>query len=228
MELILFIILGMVLFARIGIDKSESKSATRLSGRRIEWHKARIDEWRKLASDKALEEDLTYFIGDPKNYDKVWSEVCNAYLQMPSCKTFTRILLHLSMVEQCYGKGNCSKKQCENIAASNRMDALDIMMARRGKVRYINTCDGWQVKDLAPGDGAHSKQVWDEAFDLWVYIRDELRRHGVPARLIFKTGGFQEHQQMAYETDDVNEFRYQHGTLIWLPLTYFDDDLKYV
>lgn len=228
MDLILFIILGAVLFARIGMDKSASKSASRLSSHRIEWHKERIEDWRKLVSDRALEEDLANFIRDPQNYDEVWNEVYGAYLQMPSYKSLAGILLYPSAVEQYCGKGKYTKKQCESIAAANCQNALDIMLAKRGKVRYVNTCDGWHVKDLVSGEGVRSRRVWDEAFEFWVYIRDELRKHGVPARLIFKTGGFQEHQQMAYDADDINEFHYQNGMLTWIQLTYFDEGLKYV
>lgn len=132
-----------------------------------------------------------------------------------------------TMVKQLHGT-TYTKKQQEMIAVSNRQDALDIMLARRGKVRYVNTCDGWHIKDLMPGHGESSKRAWDEAFDLWVYIRDELRRNGVPAKLIFQTGEIEEFKRTAYDADDVEKFRYMSGSLTWLPLTNFDHNLNYV
>lgn len=201
MELILFLLLGGVLFTRVGVDKSKTKKANQAACQRLDWHRARLEGWRELVADKALEEDLADLINDPANYEDVWAEVHDAYLRMPSCKLFTRI---------------------------HRQDALDIMLARRGKVRYINTCDGWHIKDLMPGHGESSKRAWDEAFDLWVYIRDELRRNGVPAKLIFQTGEIEEFKRTAYDVDDVEKFRYMSGSLTWLPLTNFDHNLNYV
>lgn len=227
MELILFLLFGGVLFTRVGVDKSETKKAHQAANQRMDWHRARIEEWRELVADKALEEDLADFIANPANYEDVWVEVQDAFLQMPSRKSFARILLFPFMVNQLYNT-TYTKKQQEKIAASNQQDALDIMLARRGKVRYINTCDGWHIKDLMPGNGESSKRAWDEAFDLWVYIRDELRRNGVPAQLIFQTGEIEEFKRTAYDADDVEKFRYMNGTLTWLPLTNFDHNLSYV
>ena len=220
MELILFLLLGGVLFTRVGVDKSETKKANQAACQRLDWHRARLEGWRELVADKALEEDLADLINDPANYEDVWAEVHDAYLRMPSCKLFTRILLYSTMVKQLRG-ATYTKKQQETIAASNRQDALDIM-------RYINTCDGWHIKDLMPGHGESSKRAWDEAFDLWVYIRDELRRNGVPAKLIFQTGEIEEFKRTAYDADDVEKFRYMSGSLTWLPLTNFDHNLNYV
>lgn len=227
MELILFLLLGGVLFTRVGVDKSETKKANQAANQRMDWHRVRIEEWRELVADKALEEDLADFIANPANYEDVWAEVQDAFLQMSSRKSSARILLFPFMVNQLCGI-TYTKKQQEKIATSNQQDALDIMLARRGKVRYINTCDGWHIKDLMPGNGESSKRAWDEAFDLWVYIRDELRRNGVPAQLIFQTGEIEEFKRTAYDADDVEKFRYMSGTLTWLPLTNFDHNLNHV
>ena len=227
MELILFLLLGGVLFTQVGVDKSKTKKANQAADQRLSWHKARLEAWRELVADKVMEEDLTDLINNPANYDDVWAEIRDAYLQMSSRKSFTRVLLYSFMVKQFCGT-TCTKKQQEKIAASNRQDVLDIMLARRGKVRYVNTCDGWCVKDLMPGNGESSKRAWDEAFDLWAYIRDELRRNGVPARLIFQTSEIEEFKRTVYDIDDVEKFRYMSGTLTWLPLTNLDYNLSYV
>lgn len=222
MELILFLLFGGILSANVGADRSEMKKAVREASQRLGWHKARLEAWRELVVDKALEEDLADFISNPENYEAVWAEIHDAYLQMPSRKSFVGISLYATRLS------GLTKKQQEKIAASNRQEALDIMLARRGKVRYVNTCDGWHIKDLMPGHGKSSKQVWDEAFDLWVYIRDELRRNGAPARLVFQTGEIEEFKRTVYDADDVGQFRYQNGSLVWLPVTNYDDNLKYV
>lgn len=227
MALILFLVLGSILFVRVGVDKGETKKANQESARRIGWHEERLMRWRELVSDIALEEDLSDFIRNPANYEKVWEEVHDAYQQMPSCRLFTRILLHPTMVKAVYGT-HYTKKQQESMADSNRQEALDILLARRGKVRFVGTMPDWHIKHLMPGHGETSRREWDEAFDLYVYIRDELRRHGVPARLVFQTPETQEFMRTTYDADDVGRFRYQAGTLTWLPLTYFDENLSHV
>lgn len=184
-------------------------------------------KWRELVADKALEEDLTDFIGNPANYEKVWDEVHDAYLQMPSCRLFDRILLHPYMVKK-FSNTVCTRKQQEKIAASNREAALDIMLARRGKVRFVHTMPDWHIRILMPGYGESSKRVWDETYDTMVYIRNELRKHGVPAQLVFQTAEPQEFERTTYDADNVSQFRYMTGSLTWLPLTYFDNDLHHV
>ena len=222
MELLLFLLFGGILSANVGADKSETKKAIREASQRLNWHKARLEEWRELVTDKALEEDLADFISDPANYEAVWAEIHDAYLQMPSRKSSVGIVLYATMLS------GLTKKQREMIAASNCQEALDIMLARRGKVRYVTACDGWHIKDLMPGHGSSSKQAWDEAFNLWVYIRDELCRNGVPARLVFQTGEIEEFKRTAYDADDVEHFHYKNGSLVWLPVTNYDDNLKCV
>ena len=129
MELILFLLLGGVLFTRVGVDKSETKKADQAACQRLDWHRARLEGWRELVADKALEEDLADLISNPANYEDVWAEVHDAYLRMPSCKLFTRILLYSTMVKQLRGT-TYTKKQQETIAASNRQNALDIMLCQ--------------------------------------------------------------------------------------------------
>lgn len=185
--------------------------------------------WKIQVADRALEEDLGLFISDPRNYDAVWEEIRDAYLQMPIHRAYTTILIHEPMVAQYYGKGTYTKKERENIASYNRRRALDIMLARRGKVRYCDASSWSNIDMLDRGDGQHSKIVWDEIFELWIYIRNELHRNGVDARLIFKVGQCgDELRKPVYDADDVEKFRYKAGHLTWLPLTFYDENLQYM
>ncbi len=226
MELILFIFLGVVLFVCIGSDKRDVREASQNTEKRILWFEERQKSWRELVSDRALEEDLRYFIADPKNYDAVWEEVRSAYSQMPSYGVCTQISLFPSMVKGVYNGRSYTQKQRENIASSNRRMALDIMLARRGKVRDANTWGSRSFASFAPGEGRRSKLVWDMTFDFWLYIRDELVRNGVDAKLIFKRPAPQNNQELVYYVDHVDEFHYQSGELTWLPLTYLEENLK--
>lgn len=166
-------------------------------------HQNRLVSWSLNVAAPSLEEDLSHFIADPRNYEKVWDEVREAYLQMPIHKSYTMILLHESMILQYYGKGTYTKKQRENIVGNERIRALNIMMAKRGKVCKNGVLDRSILDLLHRGDGQHSKKEWDRTFEFWVYIRDELRRNNINAQLIFKTGLVgEEHNQIAYDVDD--------------------------
>lgn len=193
---------------------------------RIAVHNARKQEWHNAVSDIALQNDLIRFIAKEKNYDAVWSEVKEAYQQMPSHQTYNVILLHERMVKG-YQNNSYTKSQRDNIVNSSRNSALNIMLARRGKVQCCYASGPCDVDNLKAGYGEDAKKLWDEKFEFWLYIRNELRKHGVDARLIFKTAALAEHQSTAYDADDVNKFRYRAGSLTWLPLTYFDDNLLY-
>ena len=227
-EFLLALFGGTYYGAKILGEKAELKAYDRSFKSRMEWHNAHQTLWQQQVCDRALEEDLEYFIADPANYDKVWEEVHSAYLQMPSCENFTKILLYEPMIAKLYGKSKYTKKQRENIAAARREDALDIMLAKRGKVRFINTFAGGLTYDTLAGNGEHSKRLWDQDYDMWLYLRNELRLHGVDARAIFKAGTGGEYKQVAYDLDDVDKFRYMSGRFTWLPLTFFDDNLNYV
>lgn len=193
------------------------------------YHQNRLVSWTLDVAAPSLEEDLSHFISNPRNYEEVWKEVHEAYLQMPTYKSYTTILLHEPMVLQYYGKDAYTKRQRENIVEHERGRALSIMLARRGKVCSSGHQDRGVLDLLPKGSGKQSKKVWDETVEFWTYIRNELRRNDVNARLIFKTGVVgEEYNQIAYDVDDVEKFRYQAGQLTWLPLTYYGENLQYM
>jgi len=214
---------------KILAESAEVKRFDKSSAEMLAYHDQRLRLWTNQVSDRSMEEDLKLFIADPRNYEKVWEEVHEAYLNMPTCKSYTTILLHEPMVLRYYGRNAYTKKQRENIAEHERSWALSIMLARRGKVTNTGVLDRSAVDLLHKGDGQQSKKVWDETVEFWTYIRDELRRNGVDARLIFKTGLVGgEHQRAAYDIDDIEKFRYQAGQLTWLPLTNYGESLQYM
>lgn len=220
---------GIYYGGKILAESTKAKQYNSAFEARYAYHEQRRQRWEMQVTDRALEEDLEYLIADPRNYDDVWEEIHAAYLQMPMHKSYTTILLHEPMVLRYYGKNAYTKKERENIASYNRRDALDIMLAKRGKVRHDNTLPMTTLETFGRSDGEHSRKVWDETFEHWVYIRDELRRNGVDARLIFKTGVcWEEYRQIAYDVDNVEPFRYKAGQLTWLPLTFYDENLQYM
>lgn len=215
--------------AKISGDKAKSKAYDQRFRNRSLWQNNRRIAWEAQVCDRTLKEDLSRFISDPHNYEAVWKEIRHAYSNMPSYKSFTKILLNEPMVVAYYGKARYTKKQRENIANNSRDDALDIMLAHRGKVRgpqvsYMDT-----IRTVPLGSGQDTKAFWDMEYEIVIYLRDALRENGVDARPIFMTGLFcAEDKSIAYDLKDIDRFHYKAGRFVWLPVTYFDNDLRYI
>lgn len=193
---------GIYYASRISADKAIAKRSQQSFEARWAYHENRRALWEAEVYDPALEEDLSYFIADRQNREEVWKEVCEAYLHMP---------LHGRDMIWCGSDA-----------------ALDIMLAKRGKVcKQGAIFENNVLCSLPRGEGQCSKEEWDRNFEFWLYIRDELRRNSVNARLIFKPGLFGE-DNIAYDADNVKIFHYLAGRLTWLPLTCYNDNLTYM
>lgn len=215
---------GLYYGARLISENASEKRYFKSQEEKFAFKTEREDRWRAIASDRALEEDLSHFIITPENYDKVWGEVRKAYQQMPVWKHRTGIPLFQASVPNYYGTGH-SRKQREQIAMKERDQALDIMLARRGKVRYCYTGGDYPMAYLQPCAGEHSKREWEKRFEFWSYINDELHRHGIPSRLIFAENRISDRVKTAYDVDNPDLFRYKQGYLQWLHTSWFDDNL---
>ena len=230
MPLIIAIVLSVIIIIKVGSDKANSAEYERERKAKQDTLASRMDSWQAEAGDAALEEDLRYFILEPQNYDKVWNEVHSAYLHMALHKDIQSIPLNSYAVEQYFGKG-IPKKQREEIAAKNRADVLHIMLARRGKVMFRYTRADLKIDSFAPGVGEHTKRNWDEKYEFWSYIYEELLRHSVNARLLFirniaaPTKDNPGHmQEVACESKEAP--KYEPGYIQWFQQTAFTDDLK--
>lgn len=230
--------------AKIASDKAALKANNRASETRLEWHENRVCNWEKQVVDRVFEEDLRNLIlsslSSDEKHKEVWEAVRAAYMQMPSRQdeiyASSSDMMNISNFHIFGYTGPITYSQLppqkRKATISNWInETLDIMLAQRGKIRselishYIES----GLPGFTPGRGEYTKEEWDKKFDFWMYIRDELRRHDREARLIFHTGyAGTGGPGVAYDADDVDKFRYQYGELMWLPLTYFDDNLCYV
>ena len=218
------------LFGKIKSDTASKKAYERKRNKVQEICDDRRMSWRAMAGHAAIEEDLKQLILDPKNYDVVWREVHSAYLHMPLHRDYREIPLNSYAVGLCSGN-KYTEKERENIAKKNREIALHIMLARRGKVPVIYTTSDLVIDAFSPGMGETSKRVWDEKYEFWGYIVDELRRNGVNSRLLF----LQKLQSPApndpYRIKEVacdykNVPRYVGGYIKWWQQTAYDDNLQ--
>jgi hypothetical protein len=184
----------------------------------METKEERMAKWKAEVCDPALEEDLSYFIRDPYKYKEIWSEVHDAYLHMPLHEGISSINLFVRP-----GKG-LSKKRSEEIEEENRKEVLHIMLARRGKVMKRYTETDLLIDGFGKGVGEHTKREWEKKYEFWMYIYDELLRHGVHARLLFIVYDSERKTYVAYDYKDVP--KYSPGHIKWFQQTTYSEDLK--
>lgn len=234
MALVIVIVVGLIwLFIRMA-GQGAQNAVIRSGKTRGEIWRTRLDAWREQVVDKALEEDMTYYVCDFKNNEAVWGVVQGAYRQMPPHKQYESYF-------DWSTDGVLDKSKAGRAAYTKRvcLDSLDIILAQHGKLRYA-VADG-TIAALNSGEGQRTRLEWDRTLEFWIYIRDELRRHGVNARLLFTytghydirvTSGVNRGQTIQgsrdeyCDVDDVDKFRYRRGSLVWLPQTWVDDDLN--
>jgi len=176
------------------------------------WEK-RFDAWQALVLDKALEEDLRDYINNHENRESVWSEIQDAYKQMRFQKSYD------SANDWVYDGVMDKTRVGRELYRRHRFEEpLDIMLSKHGKLRAAASLSA--VIDLMPGEGQRTKGNWDRTVAFWIYIRDELRRQGVDAQLLFKCkDGVGRSTGEYFDVDDIDKFRYRRGNLEWLPHT---------
>lgn len=220
-------------------DKAKSDRYKRNREAVRNYHLKRLFCWIDQVCDRSLEEELMRSIEEAQDHhwakgvgEEIWTEVRDAYLHMPTRKEFAEKTLHLSAINSTFFIPKTKKQWEDRIKAqkAERERYLNILLARRGKVRSVSLHSGDILDTLYPGSDKYLKGAWDKTFEYWVYIRDELLRNGIGARLIFipvQTADVGRYP-MAYDVDDVDKFHYHWGKLTWLPLTNYDDNLQYM
>jgi hypothetical protein len=223
MALIIGVMLALILLFKFAGDKAGSASYEQKFKRHMETKEERMAKWKAEACDPALEEDLSYFIRDPYKYKEVWGEVSDAYSHMPLHKGISSIPLNMITAEKYYGK-SVPKKRREEHVEENRKEVLHIMLARRGKVMKQYTDTDLLLDGFGSGIGEHTKRDWEKKYEFWMYIYDELLRHGVHARLLFIVYDSERKTYVAYDYKDVP--KYSPGHIKWFQQTTYSDDLK--
>lgn len=171
---------------------------------------ARRDAWKAQVVDRALEEDLRDYVSKHENRELVWAEIQEVYRTMNFQKVYA------SANEWALDGATNKTKAGKMWYRHHRFDEpLDILLAKHGKLRYEKS---WMsVAHLYPGEGQRTRAEWDRTVEFWTYIRDELRKHGIDAKLLLKSGFKPNSMEYKYyDIEDVDTFRYQPGDLVWL------------
>lgn len=194
-------------------EKEEQSINKRASDIRCEQWTQRLHAWERQVVDRPMQENMWNYVSSHR--EDAWREVQSAYSSMRHQKNYA------SANEWAYDGVLDKTKAGKKLYRHHRIERpTDIMLAKQGKLRHeIATST---IAYLSRGEGENSKRKWDSEVEFWIYIRDELRGHGVDARLLFEC----ECQPKKYfDVENIAEFRYQAGKLVWLPCTWVNFDL---
>ena len=176
MDLVIAVILGLILLIKVGSDKLGSVEHDR---RFNEW-KERREAFDRKYVDKDLETYLGKYICDEANYSNVCNEVRTA----------------LDGIEYSYmWSGLLNSKQLCNVPKSrykeeyewmlcNRAIALDVMLAKRGKIANLRTAFGYNA--YLTSDNKKLKKAF---FEYAERIMALVNQNGDPANLVYKWDG---------------------------------------
>lgn len=198
---------------KILADKGDLKMDKLASNQRCELWTDRLHTWEAQVVDRAAQEDLWSFVS--KHRENAWAEVRDAGQKMRFQKCYT------SANEWAYDGVMDKTKIGRKAYRRHRLEEpLDIMLAKRGKLRYEVALSA--ITHLDRGEGHGTRSEWDRVVEFWIYIRDELRNHGVDAQLLFECD---QPTKKYFDVDDIEQFRYQPGKLMWLPYSWVDCNL---
>lgn len=194
-------------------DASDLKRDKLSSDRRCVIWTERLHAWEALVVDRAMQEDLLDFVS--KHREGAWLEVQKVCQETRFQKSYT------SANEWAYdGALDKTKAGCKRYRRHRLEEPLDIMLAKRGKLRWEVALSA--ITHLKRGEGQGTRYEWDRTVEFWVYIRDELRKNGIDAQLLFEC---EQPAKKYFDINDVDKFRYQPGKLTWLPYSWVDSNL---
>lgn len=173
MALILAVIIIVVLFGRIGYEKSVHYSNEKDSKERVRRLKAFEDKW----CNSLMESELEYWIGDPKNDDaryKIVKEVLDEVMKDHDFKE-----LYPVMNWRYAPKGVDNETYNKEMKCWNKRYALWILLAKEGYVPV-------GTSGLIYGEDMYC--LLDQEVMLWCVAK--LREHGLTTPYTLKDGYF--------------------------------------
>lgn len=203
------------LFIGVGwlIDKTQSAKTKKKVLEEIEQngtYEERKEAWLNRVTDKTLENHLERQIYNMENREQIWKEVKEAYDEMPWKKERDKfICLCAKDVKTKFGIGTYTQEEIEKIAASYRKEALRIMLAKRGKLRFFDALYGIEYGGCGLLRQAALKE-WDkECADFVFWIDTKLKKQGVNEELYIIS--------LYNEVWRFKDFKYEKGTYRWKP-----------
>ena len=159
MSFILAIILAIVVFGKIALDNSEKKASDREFAQAMKSFSDANKSWIDKVVDEQLEEQLEQdiFIGEKR--EQFLEEVRQAYSEM--------------------------SKDTSNIFMPRKTELLLILLARRGKLRYIDAENGIEnfVSILKPTP-IEGKKNYESQLKFAIWMNEQLKAHGISEELV--------------------------------------------
>ena len=184
MSFILAIILAIVVFGKIALDNSEKKASDREFAQAMKKFSDANKSWIDKVVDEQLEEQLEQdiFIGEKR--EQFLEEVRQAYSEM--------------------------SKDTSNIFMPRKTELLRILLARRGKLRYIDAENGIEnlVSILKPTP-IEGKKNYESQLKFAIWMNEQLKKHGVDEEFVLV--GIDE---LCYKIEDS---RWRMGRYKWRP-----------
>ena len=204
--IILVFIIGVAVIAIIGASSSDYETPQQKQMK----YAQRKSEWESKVVDRNLEIELEDYVYRG-NRAEVEKAVLEAYAQMPWKKEIGHICFTPEEVYHYFGRGAFTKKERETIAQSNRTEALRILLAQKGKLRYGDAHFGIANNGFgAPTTKMMHEWNTDSAnFALW--INEQLKKHGVDEPMYIETS-----PGVVFRLTEENKFR--NGSYIWEPV----------
>lgn len=204
-----------LLFYGIAIagDKSKHREFSRRSEDRITWHNARRDAWTQKVYSAVTWHEAEEFIESQKQWVCLLAQ---AYIQLPSCRDLTETQAMTIIYDRLkYNKKNNREyRKC-----------LMWIMSQRGSI--VSPVDN-DIVTFGASFTEREKLAWDMEYEFAMLILSEIRKVSPESRIIYENLEPLEWEKTVYDAErDIDKFRYKPGSLHWLHLTYFDDDLKY-
>lgn len=137
MELVIAVILGVILLIKVGSDKSASAEYDK----RVDEKKERSKAFENKYTSQELETMLRGYISSEANYNSVCNEVC-AELEGINYDYMWSGLLN---DRQLYDVPKSQYKKMHEKMLNDREIALDVLLAKRGKIASIRTAFGYRA-----------------------------------------------------------------------------------
>lgn len=176
MELVIAVILGVILLIKVGSDKSASAEYDK----RVDEKKERSKAFENKYTSQELETMLRGYISSEANYNSVCNEVC-AELEGINYDYMWSGLLN---DRQLYDVPKSQYKTMYEKMLNDREIALDVLLAKRGKIASIRTAFGYRAFL-----NSNDKELKKAFFEYAGRIMTLVNQNGIPANLVYKYDG---------------------------------------
>lgn len=185
-----------------------------------------MDIWEATVTDRQLEEEVEYKVFDRSRYEEVMSEVRSVYPELGegSSVALQNLAFHTDMVPLIYGKR--TKNQSEQIVRADRLFAMRVLMANRGKLLVRDT-HGINQSLWSEDIPAIQRRKWHmDEVEFIKWIDKKLKQHGINYKLYTYMWTYPKNKAHIITDDDWirQSWNYVSMAYVWEPFITFGID----